>query len=127
MNASRARAPARPALALVLTLALGAAARAGGDDDPGSSSDPPSSGGFPWIAFVVSVAAIGGLAALVRRREREVAAEDPTGRGRARAWYCRACRQDAVGPACRQCGAANPFLGDAPDPARRPSGHRAAR
>jgi hypothetical protein len=122
MNASRARAPARPALALVLALALGTAARAGGDDDPGSSSDPPPSGGFPWIAFVASVAAVGGLAALVRRREREVAAGDPTGRGRPRAWYCRGCRRDAVGPACRQCGAANPFLDDA----RRSSGHRAA-
>jgi hypothetical protein len=131
MNASRTRAPARAVLALVLTLFLGTAVRAETDDDTGSSSDPGSSGVFPWIAFVMSVAAIGGLAALVRRRQREVAAEDPTGRGRVRAWYCRGCRRDAVGPACRQCGAANPFLDDAPDPAPRPvrppARHRAAR
>jgi hypothetical protein len=98
-------------LALVLALVLGAVAR-GEEEDTSSSADPEASGGFRWIAFVLSVAALGGLGYWVRRRQREVAELDPTGRGRINAWYCRECDRDVVGPKCPRCRAANPFLDD---------------
>ena len=111
MNVLHTLAPARPALALGLVLLLGAAARGQEEDASSTASDPESSGGSSWACFVISVAALGGLYALVRRRQREAAAA--WHRGRLVTWYCRACDRDVSGPACPHCQAPNPFL-DAP-------------
>jgi hypothetical protein len=132
MNSSRtrARAPARLVLALALVLLLSPAAR-GEEDTYSSSADPEASGGFPWIAFVLSVAALGGLGYWVRRRQRELALQDPTGRGRPLGWYCRECDRDVVGAKCPRCRAESPFLDDgmeaAPGRIRPSARQRAAR
>ena len=127
MNALQTLAPARLALVLGLALTLTAVAR-GQDEEyaTSSSADPESSGGFPWACFVISVAAIGGLYALVRRRQREAAAEGRWDRGPAANWYCRACDRDVGGPTCPRCRAANPFLDASPDDGPRP-GRRGSR
>src|SRR5687767_4692057 len=64
------------AIALALTLALGAAAR--GQDDPAAPPADPDEAtgqGFPWLCFATTVGALGGLYVFVRRRERAAEAE----------------------------------------------------
>lgn len=113
--------PAALALALGLVLALAATARGQLEEPPLPPPDPEAPAGFPWAAFVFSVAVIGGLFALVRRQQRQAAAEGRYDRGRLVTWYCRACDRDVSGPACPRCRAANPFLEPLPDDEPRPS------
>ena len=93
--------------ALALMLLLTAPAR--GEDEPVTPADAEADGGFPWLCFVTTVAALGGLYVFVRRRERTVEADERRRRGRLVDWYCRACDRDVTGRACPHCGTANPF------------------
>jgi hypothetical protein len=79
------------------------------DDSDAAAEEPAAEQGFPWLCFTVSVAALGGLYILVRRREREVEADQRRGGKPAAVWYCRACDRDVSGPECPRCRAANPF------------------
>jgi hypothetical protein len=87
-------------------MTVGAAAR-GQEDiyERPTDSEPASEQGFPWICFVMSVATIGGLLALVYRAKRKSLKDGP-GTG----WYCRACDRDVVGQECPYCRAPNVFL-----------------
>jgi len=92
-----------------------------GEADSDSPAEEPAAGqGFPWLCFAVSVAALSGLYVLVRRREREVEADQRRGGKPAAAWYCRACDRDVSGPECPRCRSANPFGHElVEEPARR--------
>jgi hypothetical protein len=104
------RAPAGWTVALAL--ALGAAAR-GQDlsDAPPPEPDPEAAEqGFPWLCFLTSVATLGGLFVLVRRREQEVHGDRPGIRELGAVWYCRTCDRDVSGKECPHCRAPNIFL-----------------
>jgi hypothetical protein len=107
------------AWALALALTFGAAAH--GQDEPESPRPDPEAAeqGFPWLCFATSVAALGGLYWLVRRRERELGLDGPGARQPESAWYCRACDRDVTGPECPHCQAPNPFLHEPLDRASR--------
>jgi hypothetical protein len=101
----------RLAWALAVALTVGAAARGENPlEAQPSDPEPAAEAGFPWLCFAVSVAALGGLYGLVRRREREVGADRPGVRRPEPGWYCRACDHDVTGPECPRCHAPNPFL-----------------
>jgi hypothetical protein len=100
-----------PAWALALALTFGAAAR--GQDPTDEPPPPPEEAeaqGFPWLCFATSVAGLGGLFWLVRRRERELGLDQPGARRPETAWYCRACDRDVTGSECPRCRAPNPFI-----------------
>jgi hypothetical protein len=101
----------RPVWALAVALAVATAAR-GQDvpDPPPADPEAAAEAGFPWLCFLTSVAALGGLYVLVRRREREVGLDRPGVRKPEPGWYCRACDKDVDGPECPRCHAPNPFL-----------------
>src|SRR3954452_15468623 len=102
----------RPAWALALTLALGAAARGEEDESPPPPQEEAEAQGFPWLCFATSVAGLGGLYWLLRRRERELGLDHPGARRPESSWYCRACDRDVTGPECPRCHAPNPFIHD---------------
>jgi uncharacterized RDD family membrane protein YckC len=99
------------ALALALALALAAAAR-GQDmlDAKLPDPNPAESGGFPWLCFAASIAALGTLGFFVRRRERELGIDFLGCRKPDLGWYCRACNRDVTGSECPRCRAASPFI-----------------
>jgi hypothetical protein len=96
---------ARLARARALVLAPARLARAQDEED-----DPDGGQRFPWLCFTTSLAAIGGLYVLVRRREEAIEEDLRRGRGPEIGWYCRACDREVTGPECPRCGAENPFL-----------------
>lgn len=102
-----------PIRALALALALAPAAH--GQhllDAPAPDPEPSEPAGFPWLCFGASVAAIGSLCFLVRRRERELGFDCSGARQPDLGWYCRACARDVTGSECPRCRAANPFIHD---------------
>jgi hypothetical protein len=104
--------------ALAFVLAFVPVATTHGQVD--ADADPDASGGFPWLCFVTSVAALVGLYVLVRRREQATEADFKVGRTPETAWYCRACDRDVSGPTCPHCHAPNPFTHEPTDqPARK--------
>jgi hypothetical protein len=100
------------ALALALTLSATASAQDLPEPVP-PDPEPAAEAGFPWLCFATSVAALGSLYVLVRRREREVGLDRPGVRKPELGWYCRACDRDVTGSECPHCRAPNPFLQDA--------------
>ena len=98
-------------LAMAFALAFVPVGTIHGEADPDAPPEEPAAGQeFPWFCFAVSVAALGGLYVLVRRREQEVEADQRRGGKPAAAWYCRACDRDVSGAECPRCRAASPFV-----------------
>jgi hypothetical protein len=121
----RTRILARFALAFALALVPVATTSGQIDAVPRpADSDPDAASGFPWLCFVISVAALVGLYVVVRRRERATEAEYKAGRRPDDVWYCRACDRDVSGPICPHCRAPNPFI---PEPIEHPPRNHAKR
>jgi hypothetical protein len=89
-----------------------------------ADSDPDAAGGFPWLCFVTSVAALVGLYVVVRRRERATEEGCKSGHRPEAVWYCRECDRDVSGSTCPHCGAPNPFTHE---PLERPARKRTRR
>ncbi|MBO0697298.1 MAG: hypothetical protein J2P46_02785 [Zavarzinella sp.] len=110
------RARAGWTLALALGLAAGAQAQNQFDappQDPDPEAAAEHEAGFPWLCFLTTVAALGGLFVFVRKREREVRGDRPTTPELGSVWYCRTCDRDVSGRECPYCRAPNVFLTDA--------------
>jgi hypothetical protein len=81
-----------------------------GETEPDVAPEEAAAGQeFPWLCFAMSVGTLAGLYILVRRREREIEADQQRGGTSAAVWYCRACGRDVSGSECPRCRAANPF------------------
>jgi hypothetical protein len=103
----------RWALALVVALTFNIIAHGQDNADPPPvDTEPAAEQGFPWLCFIITVAALVGLYFFVRRREQVVGADHPRGRDMENDWYCQACDRDVSGPECPHCRAANPFIHD---------------
>src|SRR5262245_20999802 len=88
-------------LAMAFALVFVSVGATHGEADPDAKPEGPAAEqGFPWLCFAVSVAPLGGMYLLVRRRERELEAAQRGGRRAAAVWYCRACHRDVSGLQC---------------------------
>jgi hypothetical protein len=96
------------ALAIAGALSPAGPARAQLDEAP-PPADAAADRGYPWLCTIMSVAAVGGLFAAVRRRERAVEADRKRGIRPEPVWYCRRCDRDVSGQECPRCQAPNPF------------------
>jgi len=86
---TRTVAPLAMALALAFVPVVTIRGEAVPDDPP---EEPAAGQEFPWICFAVSVAAVGALYVQVRRRERQVEADQRRG------------DRDVSGPVCPAAG-----------------------